>query len=267
MKWIGRALVILLLSILLAAMTTWGALAIYYSNLPGEGLRTILAALFAFFGIALLIWYLFSTKRTRPCFTFFAVFLLLVAWWSTIPASQDRDWAPEYAKPAYATIKGDLVTIHNIRNFDYRTETDYTPRYYTKTLDLRQLDSVDVIASYWMGDAIAHIFLSFGFAGKDFIAISIETRRERQWKFRETAALLPHRTILKASGSWSLFDRRPGFVRIEFGHGLGDGRGLWTEVFLIDDAVMVDDESHDSGRSVLCRIGHHAEAAHHFTAD
>jgi hypothetical protein len=187
MKWIGRALIILLLSILLAAMTAWGALAIYYSNLPGEGLRTILAALFAFFGIALLIWYLFSTKRTRPCLTFFVVFLLLVAWWSTIPASQDRDWAPEYAKPAYATIKGDLVTIHNIRNFDYRTETDFTPRYYTKTLDLRQLDSVDVIASYWMGDAIAHIFLSFGFAGKDFIAISIETRRERHESYSTIA--------------------------------------------------------------------------------
>ena len=72
---------------------------------------------------------------------------------------------------------GDLVTIHNIRNFDYRTETDFMPRYYDKTFDLRQLDSVDVIASYWMGDAIAHIFLSFGFADKDFLAISIETRR------------------------------------------------------------------------------------------
>lgn len=187
MKWIGRALIILLLSIVLAAMTAWGALAIYYSNLPGEGLRTILAVLFAFFGIALLIWYLFSTKRTRPCFIFFAVFLLLVAWWSTIPASQDRDWAPEYAKPAYATIKGDLVTIHNIRNFDYRTETDFTPRYYDKTFDLRQLDSVDLIASYWMGDAIAHTIVSFGFSGKDFLAISIETRRERHESYSSIA--------------------------------------------------------------------------------
>ena len=108
---------------------------------------------------------------------FLAAFLLLVAWWSTIPPTQDRDWAPEYATLPYATINGDLVTIHNIRNFDYRTETDFTPRYYTKTFDLRQLDSVDVIASYWMGDAIAHILLSFGFADKDFLAISIETRR------------------------------------------------------------------------------------------
>jgi hypothetical protein len=187
MKWIAHAVLLLLVSIVMAALTAWGALAIFYSNLPGEGLRTILAALFALFGVAVLVWYLFSAKRTRPCFIFLAVFLLLVAWWSTIPASQDRDWAPEYAKPAYATIKGDLVTIHNIRNFDYRTETDFTPRYYDKTFDLRQLDSVDVIASYWMGDAIAHIFLSFGFSGKDFIAISVETRRQRHQSYSSVA--------------------------------------------------------------------------------
>ena len=168
-------------------MTGWGALAIYYSNLPGDDLRRVLAFAFAIFGAALLVWYLFSTKRTRPLLVFFAAFLLLVAWWSTIPPRQDRDWAPEYARLPYAVINRDLVTIHNIRNFDYRTETDFTPRYYDKTFDLRQLDSVDVIASYWMGDAIAHIFLSFGFSGKDFIAISIETRRQRHQSYSTVA--------------------------------------------------------------------------------
>jgi hypothetical protein len=179
MKRIVSALLTFLIAILMAAATAWGTLAIYYSNLPGEGLRKILAAVFAAFGIAMLGWYLLSAKPARPIITFSVLFLLLVAWWSTIPPRQDRDWAPEYAKLAYATFNGNLVTIHNIRNFDYRTETDFTPRYYDKTFDVSKLDSVDVIASYWMGDAIAHIFLSFGFSGKDFIAISIETRRQR----------------------------------------------------------------------------------------
>ncbi len=78
----------------------------------------------------------------------------------------------------YATFEGDQVTLHNIRNFTYWTELDYTANYYTKTFDLNQLDEVDMIAVYWMGDAIAHIMLSFGFAGKDFVTISIETRKE-----------------------------------------------------------------------------------------
>ncbi len=187
MKWIAKALLMLLISLVVAAMSAWGGLAIYYSNLPGEWLRKVLAVAFVLFGTALLIWYFFSAKRILPLFTFLAAFLLLVGWWSTIPAMQDRDWAPEYAKLAHATINGDLVTIYNIRNFDYRTETDFTPRYYDKTFDLRQLDSVDVITSYWMGDAIAHVFLSFGFAGKDFLAISIETRRQRHQSYSTIA--------------------------------------------------------------------------------
>src|SRR5207244_1722109 len=85
---------------------------------------------------------------------------------------------PEVARLAYATIDGDLVTVHNIRNFDYRTETDFTPAYYDKTYDLKKLDSVDLVAVYWMGPAIAHLFLSFGFAG-DHLAISIEARKEK----------------------------------------------------------------------------------------
>jgi Domain of unknown function (DUF4105) len=187
MKPVARGFIILLACIAIVAMTGWGALAIYYSNLPRKDARRILAVAFAIFGAAVLVWYLFSAKPTRPLLVFFAAFLLLVAWWSTIPPKQDRDWAPEYARLPYATINGDLVTIHNIRNFDYRTETDFTPRYYDKTFDLRQLDSVDVIASYWMGDAIAHIFLSFGFSGKDFIAISIETRRQRHQSYSTVA--------------------------------------------------------------------------------
>jgi Domain of unknown function (DUF4105) len=187
MKRAGRALLTLVIAIVMVALTGWGGLAIYYSNLSGEGLRKALALGFALFGGALLVWYLFSTKRIRPLLIFLAAFLLLLAWWSAIPPLQNREWAPEYARLPHATISGDLVTIHNIRNFDYRTETDFTPRYYDKTFDLRELDSVDLFASYWMGDAIAHTIVSFGFSGKDFLAVSIETRRERHESYSSIA--------------------------------------------------------------------------------
>ncbi len=79
---------------------------------------------------------------------------------------------------AYATIEGNHITLHYIRNFDYRTETAFTPAYYDHEYDLRQLNSVDLFAVYWMGPAIAHIFLSFGFTDNSHVAISIEARRE-----------------------------------------------------------------------------------------
>jgi hypothetical protein len=110
----------------------------------------------------------------------YAVLFAIVLWrWQAIEPSNDRDWQVEGARLAYATIEGERITLHNIRNFEYRTETDFTPAYYDKTFDLSSLDSVDVVAVYWMGPSIAHVFLTFGFGGKDYVAISIEARKER----------------------------------------------------------------------------------------
>jgi len=118
-------------------------------------------------------------RRPRTLVGFFVTFAALVGLYFQIPASNDRNWEPEVAVTPYATIKGDLITIHGVRNFDYRTETDFTPRWENRTYDLSKLDSADIIAVYWAGKAIAHIMISFGFAGKDYVAVSIETRKEK----------------------------------------------------------------------------------------
>jgi hypothetical protein len=174
-KQLGRAAGAL--AILAAA--AWGALALLYTGPLPEWLRTLLAGLFGLAGLVAAVVFLFSRRRWRAAGAFAAVFLLLLVWWSTIRPSNDRDWQTDVAVLPYATIDGDLVTMHNIRNFDYRSETDFTPAYYDKTFDLRQLDSGDILASYWMGPEIAHVFLSFGFAGRDYVTVSIETRKER----------------------------------------------------------------------------------------
>lgn len=101
---------------------------------------------------------------------------MLVVFWISLEPTNDRDWRPDVTVLPYATIAGDHVMVHNIRNFDYRSETDYTVAYYDKTFDLRKLRSVDIVASYWMGPAIAHVFVSFGFAGDEYLAVSVEVR-------------------------------------------------------------------------------------------
>ena len=106
------------------------------------------------------------------------VLAAIAVWWGSLRPSNERAWQPEVARLAYATVNGDMVTVHNIRNFDYRTETDFTPAYYDRTYDLKKLDSGDLVAVYWMGPAIAHLLLSFGF-GDDHLAISIEARKEK----------------------------------------------------------------------------------------
>jgi hypothetical protein len=157
-------------------MTAWGAGAIYYAPVPGPTARAVLALAFAV-GTALA--FLILPRRRRTLVGFALLFALLVVAWRQIPASNDRDWQPEVAVAPWATVDGERVTIHGVRHFDYRTETDFVPRWEDRTYDLRTLDSVDLVAVYWGSPAIAHIMLSFGFAGRDYLAVSIETRKER----------------------------------------------------------------------------------------
>ncbi len=174
-----RWLVMALLWLLLVASALWGVLALRYFDHLGDA-RCI--ALAAGFGIAaLLLLAAMPTRRwRRPAATLYLVLFALLLWrWFAIEPSNGRDWQPEGARLAHAEIDGDRVTVRNIRNFDYRTETDFTAAYYDKTFDMRRLNSVDLLAVYWMGPAIAHIFLSFGFAGGDHLAVSIEARKEK----------------------------------------------------------------------------------------
>jgi hypothetical protein len=175
MRRLGKRIGVGLLGLVVTSMTLWGMGALYYSPLPTpfrEGLAAV-------FGLATVGAFVGLPHRRRALLGFVLVWGVLVGWWSTITPSNDRDWQPDVAVLPSATIDGDLVTLHNIRNIEYRTATDFTPRYYDKTFDLRRLESMDLISSYWAGEAIAHLFVSFGFGGQDYVAISMETRKER----------------------------------------------------------------------------------------
>lgn len=100
-------------------------------------------------------------------------------WLTPAIASNEKDWLLEYAKlPQVEWRDEGKVLLRNIRNFRYNgTKDNYIPRWYDAEYNLYDLSSVDVISSYWSGDAIAHLFLSFGFRDGRHVAVSIETRR------------------------------------------------------------------------------------------
>ena len=168
-----------LLGLLTAASGLWGTLAVLYSGPENEVLRNALAAAVALVSMAALIGVAIRRWRWRALGVQAALFVVLLAWWRGIEPSNARDWQADVALLPRATIEGDVVTLHNIRNFDYRSETDYTPASYDKRFELSRLEGVDLVAVYWMGPAIAHIFVSFAFAGGEHLAISIETRKEK----------------------------------------------------------------------------------------
>jgi hypothetical protein len=166
----------ILIGVVVTATTIWGVAMLYFSPLLAEQWRAGAAGAYA--AITLLA-FLFLPRRGRTLLISLCAFALLVFLFFQIPASNERDWQTDVSVTPHATIKGDSITIHGVRNFAYRTETDFTPRWETRTYDLSKLDSIDLIAVYWAGKAIAHIMVSFGFAGKDYLAVSIETRKEK----------------------------------------------------------------------------------------
>ena len=119
MRSIARYAGIAILSVVVALMTAWASAAIYYSDLPGEHLRLGLGCLFAAATVAA---FGFLPRRGRTFVGFLAVFAVVVSWWMMIPASNTRNWQREVARVPYATVEGNLITIHDIRNFNYRTE-------------------------------------------------------------------------------------------------------------------------------------------------
>ncbi len=162
--------------IALVGTSVWSTAAVYYSNLPAAWLRGLGAIVFALTLVAVLV-------RVRPkwlarliCFGAFAAVTL---WFLLIPPSNHRDWLPDTAVLPYAEVSSERVTIHNIRNSDYRTEADFTVAHYDKSFDLAALKSVDFFVVYWGSPMIAHTMMSFGFEGGGYVCFSIETRKEK----------------------------------------------------------------------------------------
>ncbi len=155
-------------------LLAWATLAINFSNLPWPWLRLALAIAFASFGA----WALWITRRPRMPWVFAGLFLVVCAWWATILPSQDRGWRKDVAVLPQASIDGDRVRIVNVRNFDYRSRSDFTARYEERVVSLAHLTGVDFFVSFWMEGPIGHTFLSFMFDNAPPLSISIETRPE-----------------------------------------------------------------------------------------
>jgi len=157
-------------------LTLWAVGAIYYSNLPWGWLRDLLAVGF----VAGTVFLLVAVKsRWRARGIFLAAWGAVLVWYLLIPASNDRNWRRDVAVLPYAEINGDRLVVHNIRNCDYRTETDYTVRHYDREFDLAKLNSADLFVVHWGSPLIAHTMVSFGFADGGHLCFSIETRMEQ----------------------------------------------------------------------------------------
>lgn len=163
------------LAALAVAGGVWGALALYFGLRAPPPVPDVLAAGFALTMAACLL----GLPGWRRWAAAAGLFALVLAWWASLTPSNDRVWEPEYSRTASASRDGDTIRFHNIRNAAWLPDGTLRPHYHDADFRLSQLNEVDLVCSYWAGDAIAHVFLSFGFRDGQHLAVSVETRRER----------------------------------------------------------------------------------------
>jgi Domain of unknown function (DUF4105) len=99
-------------------------------------------------------------------------------WYFSQAPSHDRAWTTDQAILPNVRFDDNSVTIDNIRNFTYASTTSYTPSYYSRTILLDSVRSVDYIVEPFGSIGAAHTFLSFGFDDGTYLAISVEIRKE-----------------------------------------------------------------------------------------
>lgn len=178
LRWTGR----LVLWLAIALTATLVGMAFWYQLPLSQSALKIAIGAWAIFALGVL--FLEITRRSWIVRAVYALALIVaVIWWASIKPSFDHEWAPDVEHIVTGARDGDIVTLTNVRNFDWRTETDFTPRWETRSYDLSKVESVDLFLSYWAGPAIAHTLVSFGFEGGDHVVFSAEIRKEKGESF------------------------------------------------------------------------------------
>jgi hypothetical protein len=159
--------------VLLLPFFLWGFFALWWGSWPVWVCMTI-GGVYAVCHFAALVF----APRSRVLLFCALAFLIPLTSFFLMQPSHDRNWQPDVAKMPYAEMEGDKIVVHHVRNCDYKTETDFTPRFETRTYDLSKLRSVDVMLTDWGLKYIAHTMVSFGFEGDRYLCFSVETRKE-----------------------------------------------------------------------------------------
>ena len=154
-----RLVVAVLLSVIVVAGIAWSALAIWFD---GPESRVLAGAMVGATAVTSLLFTALVRPFLRGLVDAMLPVVVVVLWWTSIVPSNTRDWTPDVARTARASFDGSRVTIENVRNFKYRSESDYDQRWETRTYDLNRIHGLDLFLSFWGPTQIAHTIVELG---------------------------------------------------------------------------------------------------------
>ena len=103
----------------------------------------------------------------------------------------ERNWVNDNAQLTRAHIEGNTVRLENVRDFHWRTTTDYDESWVERTVRIDQVSRIWLVLEYFEPNRpeIAHTLLSFEFEDGQRLACSIEVRREQGERFHPLKGL------------------------------------------------------------------------------
>lgn len=186
---------VLIALVFVAPASAWSTLALWF-RFPGpEWVRGAVAGLFVLLGLTTII-ALFTRRRAPALAVFTLIFAGLLVWWSTITPPEGGDWIPAVARQTTGKLNGDILTISDLRDFDWRSEDAFTEHWEPRSYDLSKLKTLDLFLAYWAGPEMAHVMMSFGFENGQYLTWSVEVRREKGSDFSPVADAFRRHTIV-----------------------------------------------------------------------
>ncbi len=167
-----RVIGLVFMWLVLALLTLWAAAALYV-DFRVSALRIPLTVIYVLAILAILVK---VRRKIWAAVWCFALFCVVLTWWLSLKPSNEGDWEADAARTAWIEFNGDQVTIHNLRNCDYITKTDYSNCWSDRTVNLSQLRYADLFFTTWGPKYIGHPIVSFQFGDHDHVAFSIEAR-------------------------------------------------------------------------------------------
>jgi hypothetical protein len=163
----------------------WTALALFYNAPLPPWAATTLAL-----GVALLYGSAFRERlfvrgrqgapwrESRRSLAALAVTAAVAAWYfGSMTPNPNEDWIPKHARMPHAEVVGDKVRVSNVRNYTWRTPSDYTPGYEDRVYDVGAISSVYyALSPIFDLEPVAHVWVCFGFADGQHVAVSVEAR-------------------------------------------------------------------------------------------
>src|SRR5262249_2308221 len=124
-------------------------------------------------------------RETRRSLAALVVTATVAVWFfGFVRPNRNEDWIPKHARMPHVEIVGDTVHVNNVRDFIWRTESDFTAQHVDRVYDLNKINSMYFVLSPILElRAVSHVWMGFGFTDGQHVAISVEARGVKERPF------------------------------------------------------------------------------------